>query len=481
MTLSLDEIAENKQIEEELLNYEDAIEDLKRQIREDNGLINLHSGLNVPGKDKLSLAAINIGANFLTPEQRSNFRHGNFLVGNLVEVPPAAMCDKFFTYRTEDTQLTEWFQPEIEKVCPFFKEALEMSREQGGAGIILYIEDGASDLDRPVDRENILTIKGYNVLSSEDLTVEKWNEDIGSVKYREPEFYKIAGIASNRIVHESRILKFHGRKVYKKLMVENHGWGYSVIDRAIKKIINLDQSSDAVATSIQNFNQTVLFIKDLAKKIAIPGKREQIKEHIRVIALLQSVLGILALDAEHERYEIHSRNYSGLDMMLEHLVQMASGACDIPSTILLNRAATAGNNKGGVSSNSGFQGRKEWADYISAKQKFDMMPQAIEWVELQELRKDNPAKGRPPEKRILENPPIFEITATEKAQITEQESRAHSAYLDRGVIFPEELRLAIAKGIPIESAIDLNRPQKPSSIPENPQNQNGNGFVQPIL
>lgn len=469
MTNTIESILDIEDIDElaqEASLYWDAITDLAKQYQKDNALINIHTGINAPGMDKLSVKSVKPGRNILTPQDRSNYRDTNFIVGNLVEVLPHSMCTKFFNYECEDAKYNAWIKEEIDEVCPYFKEALELAREQGGAGIIVYVDDG-NKLTDPVDFNNIKTIEGYNVLSSEDLVCSEWETDLNSRYYGDVKYYNVNG--SFERIHVSRIIRFHGLKVYKRKMIDNGGWGYSVIDRAIKKIINLDQSSDAIASSLQNFNQTILFIKDLARKVTIPAKREQIKEHLRTIAFLQSILGIIALDAEHEKYEIHSRNYANVDTMLEHLVQMCSGACDLPASILLNRSHTAGNNKGGIASNSGLQGRKEWAEYVRSRQKFDMHPQGREFIKFKSHQKDNPRKGKPPKNGKMIYPSIFELTEVEVSTIQEQDSRAYKNLKESGIIYPEEIRGAIAGGTTLSSAIDLKR-VAPVDTPNNANN-----------
>lgn len=457
---------------QEYQHYADAISELVSEIRADNALVNINTGLNTPGIDKLSGEAIAASIHKYSPQARTRLRYANFIIGNLVEILPASMCVKFCSYKIEnEPDFTIWMNDQLFKAKFYFKEALEQAREQGGAGIVIYADDGRN-LDQPLDKENIKSIKKYKVFSSEDLPLNSWNQDPSSPEYGEIESYKIAG--TNQVVHESRVIKFHGLPLYGKLLIENNGWGLSVIDRAVKKITNLDQGSDMIATSIQDFNQTILFIKDLAKRLAVPGRKEQVKEHIRTIALLKSGLGIIALDADNERYEIHSRNYSGLDGMIEHLVQMASGACDLPSTILLNRSATAGAGKGSIVSNSGLQGRKEWADFVRARQEFDLLPQIIYLIDILEKVKESPRKGKPPEHRDITFPSISEPTVVEQATIDEQKSREMSTYIQSQVVTPEQVQFSLVKGVPLSVAIPMNnsnRENKSTEIINQPANQ----------
>lgn len=395
--------------------------------------------------------------NKLSYIQRENLRYGVFLFGNLVEIPPESMCDKFFVYESEmDSSpiLDRWMRDEIDKVCIYFKEALEESRTHGGAAVVIHCDDQESSLQEPLNFDDLKTVEGYSVLNSEELHPFTIERSPASRNYGSPLLYSVSG--STYTIHTSRLIKFHGIKPScKRLIIENRGWGYSVIDRAVDKIQNFDQSSDAIAESLLNFNQTILFIKDLAKKIA-SGQREKVRAHIRQIAMLQSVLGILALDAQHEKYEIHSRNYQNIDTILEHLAQMAAGACDIPITMLLNRSATASNNKGGVSSNSGLQGRKEWAEIIHRRQNFSLKTQAHEFIKIMQARKDNPINGNYQQKYNLYFPPIFENSDLEQSQIDENNSRTMKNLRDGGYLTSEEGRIALAGRKRISAAIDLN-------------------------
>lgn len=445
-------------------------QELLQQMRLDNNLAEIQATDGKGNRKRITTGLLGTIATLSTSD-RENLRHGNFLFGNLVEKLPEAMCDRFVEYHCDNPELTEWMQTKLQEVKPYIHEALETAREQRGAALVIYpIESNDLTISDPLDIERIKDIDGYNVLSSEEIFAHQWEGDISSKNYGNIKNWKIQNnFYSDLAIDDpnklktvldtfdaSRIIPFYSRKVSNRIKRENNGWGFSTIDRAFFKLANFDQASDTIAASIQNFNQTILFIKDLTARIAA-GKREQVKEHIRMVAMLQSVLGLLALDANNEKYELLSRDYSNIDKMLEHLAQMAAGASDIPLTLLLNRSSSGGATGGGINNDNGKAIERDWSKYVSARQSVDMMPQIIRLIDIWHKCQNNPAKGIPPKKYEIKKPAIFQLTEREEAEIDKIEAEINDIYLKYQVIEALEMAEALHDGVPVAAKIDLKR------------------------
>lgn len=408
-------------------------QDLKSQIIQDNALLNIHTGLNVPGQDKL--ASVSVGRPpALSMKELDNLYRSSNLIANLVNLLPDAITQEWVDYKSPDNpELEFWIQTQLNNVADSFNLALKKARLFGGACLVLHLDDyyrpGNS---KPINFDNITRYNGSQVLGIDEIYPHVINNDVFSVDYKKIKYWKLKSnlhlqnINENNqyLIHSERVLPFYG---VKKLNTENlnqnstysfsnpeyDNWGDSVVLRAYKKLVNLDQSDDAIASSLQNFNQTILFIHDLAKKTMVPEKREMVKQHLRTVAFLQSVLGILALDAEHERYEIFSRNYTQIPEVLEHIKQMAAGACDIPLTMLLNRSPS------GIT--SGSSERNDWARFVAARQKTDVMPQLTRLIDILHRCKDNPVGGIPPKQYELVFPSVLKLTEFEESELLEKQ------------------------------------------------------------
>lgn len=464
----------NLSAEELILDAKQYAEEVLQQIKNDSNLAEIQATDGKGNRTRITTGLLGTNAR-LSALDRSNLRNSNFLFGNLVEKLPEAMCDRFVEYQTENPDLTQWINLKLEEVKPYIHEALETSREQRGSALVIYPIESNNNLTifDPLDINRIKDIDGYNVLSSEELHANEWENDISSKNYGNAKNWKAvesiisAGDAVSRstivrnretynIFDTSRIIPFYSRKFSNRVKRENNGWGFSAIDRAFFKLANFDQASDTIAASIQNFNQTILFINDLTARIAA-GKREQVKEHIRMVAMLQSVLGLLALDANNERYELLSRDYSNLDKMLEHLAQMAAGASDIPLTLLLNRSSSGGATGGGITNDSGKAIERDWSKYVSARQSVDMVPQIRRLIDIWHRCQNNPTGGIPPEKYELKKPAIFQLTEKEEADIKKTEAEINNIYLTQQVIEPLEMAEALSENVPVAAKIDLKR------------------------
>lgn len=464
----------NDSIDEIVLDAKEQAKELLQQLILDNNLAEIQATDGKGNRTRITTGLLGTNA-MLSTSDRSNLRNSNFLFGNLVEKLPEAMCDRFVEYQCDNPELTEWINLKLEEVKPYIHEALETSREQRGSALVIYPIESNSNLSifDPLDINRIKDIDGYNVLSSEELHAYEWEDDVASKNYGNIKNWKVvqsvinstANIASttrlvdkewHNVFDASRIIPFYSRKFSNRVKRDNNGWGFSAIDRAFFKLANFDQASDTIAASIQNFNQTILFIKDLTARIAA-GKREQVKEHIRMVAMLQSVLGLLALDANNEKYELLSRDYSNIDKMLEHLAQMAAGASDIPLTLLLNRSSSGGATGGGINNDNGKAIERDWSKYVSARQEVDMMPQIRKLIDIWHRCQNNPTGGVPPKSYELKKPAIFQLTEKEEAEINKTEAEINDIYLRHQVIEALEMAEALHENVPVATKIDLKR------------------------
>ena len=446
-------------------NLEDEQQDLKSQIISDNALLNLHTGLNVPGQDKL--ASVSVGRPpALTSVQLNNLYRSSNLIANLVNLLPDAITQEWVDYKCEENpDLQDWMQAKLDAIASDFNQALKQARLFGGACLVLHLDDfyrpGNS---RPMNYSSINAYIGCQVLGIDQIHPHIINNDVFSPDYKKITYWKLrsnlhlvgSGERDKRyLVHSDRVLPFYGVKRLEAIGDTRVGretdygdsydndylnWGDSVVLRAYKKLLNLDQSDDAIASSLQSFNQTVLFIHDLAKKTMQPEKREMVKQHLRTVAFLQSVLGILALDAEHERFEIMSRNYAQIPEILEHIKEMAAGSTDIPHTLLLNRSPS------GIT--SGSSEKNDWARTVAARQKLDVLPQLQQLVQILHLCKDNPAGGLPPSSHQLVFPSILKLTEFEESELEEKKVTTLK-------LKAETLQNLITAGIAIDKALEL--------------------------
>lgn len=336
--------------------------------------------------------------------------------------------------------------------------AAKNSRLYGGAVILMYIDDGRK-ADQPVDKRNIRSVEGLEVLDRYQIAPVISEENI--YDYSKATYYQIiAGDLINQptldYIHKDRILRLDGDWLPYRVRQRNYGWGMSVLQVIYDSFRDYATGLRSSATLLTEFDIFVHKIRGLAAMLGA-GKEGQVKDRLVINDMSKSIYRGYAIDAEKEELEFISRNFNGIGEILEKLRIDIIGASKIPHTLLF------GESPGGLGSTGRSEERdfaKTLGDYQTATFKRPLK-QLMEYIL---LSKDGPTNGKLPESWRIHFNDLYELNEREKADVRARVAAVDGRYIQLGVLHPQEVADARYGGSEWSMELTLD-PSLPRELP----------------
>jgi hypothetical protein len=162
--------------------------------------------------------------------------------------------------------------------------------------------------------------------------------------------------------------------------------------------------------------------------------KEALLNRFLAIQMGMSTVKGLMLDSENESASFISRNYGGVDQILDRLLELLVANSGMPRTKLLGSSNTGAFSEGGLSD------RYEWADCISGYQQLYLTQPVKQLYRYLFLAADSPAKGALPAAWDFEWAETLQLTKLEQAQLEETLGKADMLALRNGTLHPREVR-----------------------------------------
>lgn len=411
-------------------------------------------------RDKAASAAYT-GPN-VTPEQLNNAYRGSWLPRKIVDIPALDATRRWRSWQAEKEQITliEAEEKRLnlkEKV----KDALIKARLFGGAAIYIGIK-GDNDPSLPLFPESVKAIDFLTVIPKRAIQAGEIENDPVVAGYGEPKYYRVSSASGAFDIHPSRIVRFVGAAVPdEELNTAAQGWGDSVLTAAFESCRNVDATMANLASLIYEAKVDVFGIPGLAEIMGDPKAREMLIERVHLAAMLKGNNGMLIRDAE-ETHDTKSISFSGLEVIANLFLQVASGAADIPMTRLL------GQSPGGLNS-TGESDLRNYYDRIQSYQELDISPSM---GVLDECLIRSALGSRPPEIHYVWAS-LWQTTDKERADIGKTVADTIKTLADSQLFNPEVLSRAaenmlIERSVMpgLEAAIDEFGSELPEDNPE---------------
>lgn len=327
---------------------------------------------------------------------------------------------------------------DLEAVSVFI-EARQWSRAYGGAAILLGIDDGTTDLSKPVNESNIKAVRFMTVLRPRECWPSKWSNNTRSAMYGKPTEYSVqresnGGVATKTfLVHHSRIIRFEGIRVSRRHTQLNRGWGASILDRLFEPLSDFQQSFKTVPNLLADFAQGVHKIKGLAE-LLMANEDDVVTKRIEMLDMMRSVLRSLIIDSEDD-FQRTQTPVAGLSDLLDRTKERFAAAARMPVAMLF------GDSPSGLNAN-GESNTRWWYDEQGADRELKVRPTLNRLVRLIFLSKEGPTRGKEPEAWTVEFANLWTPTAAEEADIRGKMANADKAYVDAGVLTPEEVAIS---------------------------------------
>lgn len=309
--------------------------------------------------------------------------------------------------------------------------ALKWKRLFGGGICVLGIND-SRDIEEPVNINNIQSVDWIRTFDKSDviLTDINFNLDIQSENYKEVEFYTISprwGAPFN--VHRDRVLVFRGIRVPERVEVgEFWYWGMSVLQVIWDELKDIGAGRHNTSKILYEFIIGIYKFSGLSEMLA-EGNEQLLRNRMNAIDLSKSMIQSVLIDTE-EDYSRQSATLSGLPELLDRYMMFVSGVCDIPVTLLFGRSP-AGMNATGESDKINYN------NMIRANQKNELKPQLLKLA-----RYINAANNFivPDDDLDIEFNSLTQETEKEKVEKRKLQTDIDVAYINSGVLDPEEIR-----------------------------------------
>lgn len=402
-----------------------------------DGWMNALTSLGVVGRDKRMAAYVDL--NILSRGQIDALYQQDDIGARIINRPAEEMFREGYEVKVAgktEVDLKQFgMQLEALDVNKKFEWAKKMGDAYGGAAIVMGIVDGRLP-EEPVDINNISSIDYLTVLDRFELVSSGMiDTDLKSKNFGKPELYRVAlngsvNANSSPLIHNTRILRFEGVEMPRRLSGYFDYWGDSKFSRIYNALRNYQTANDSAATIMQDFTQVVLKMKELGSILA-SGDDEQLIKRLHLATQTSSILNALVI-RDDEEIEKKTTNVAGLPELLKSVANRLAAATDIPHTILFGESAS------GLGA-TGESEKRDFYDHIKSRQESEITPLLQKLIEYMMRAKKGPFGGKLYDFEI-EYRPLWQLSETEQIKNKLALAQADEIYMVNQVLSPDEVR-----------------------------------------
>jgi len=381
----------------------------------------------------------------LTERELSDIYRGEGFGKKIVDVPAADMVREWFKIEGDTDNTVVKYLDQAKLATPkFVKEAQQWARLFGGSIIVMGINDGSRGeraLEKPLREDRIKSIEFYQVYDRHQIN---WNtQDLdpnpNSANFNQPLLYTITPsveVPTTQFkVHHTRVLRFMGEPLPKRVASENRFWGDSVLQAVFIRLRGFGETLIATEAIIQEFLVGILTIKNLGDLVGSKNGPKLIQNRLQQLDMSKHMLNTMLVDVD-EDYKRIAADVNGIKDILDFLKDALSGVGGLPQIKLFGEQT-----KGLGSQASG--NIRLYYDDVKEMQKDKLKPQLERLVSLVLLAKDyqkrfksSAIKG---EEWELKFNPLWQMTDKEVAEMRKLNAQSDDLYLEEGVLTQEEV------------------------------------------
>lgn len=381
----------------------------------------------------------------LSDEQIDALFNGDDLAARIVNDLPQDACRAGFlltikgTESDESTSTAREILDEAKRLQVMLKlrQAWIWGRAYGGGAVFVGAVDGKK-VSKPLDLDDVRTLRFLNVLRRPQLRIEKRYDRVDEPKFGEPELYRIVvrGQPTQQVIHESRLIMFGGQLTARSGEASVEEWDYSVLQRVLDAVRMSSSSWMSVSHLLLDASQGVLKIKDFLKMLAAKGE-DQLRKRMAMVDLGRAVCRALVVDADSEGFERVATSFAGIPETLEKIMLRVSSAAEMPQTKLFGRAPSGMNA-------TGESDMKTWYDRVDLARDEMLKPALEQIVRLIMATADGPTKGKQLDEWEIHFPPLVQQSDKERADAFKVKADALVGLVNGQIIDPLEAALKLA-------------------------------------
>lgn len=401
--------------------------------------------------------------NLLSLQQLAALYHGDDVAARAVDTIPDEMLRESFSVDLEDQKLTEAATELLDELDVRGKlaDGIRWGRLFGGSALIVGADDGRP-ASMPLIAEQAETVRYLYVVDRRFLYPLTWYRDAGNPKLGQAETYLVVPSSGFTVadglvqIHESRLITFGGAKTAPLERFTNFGWDHSILQNVYEVLASFATGFKAVEVMLTDGNQSVFKMQGLAQLLAAGGA-EALQARIAAIDLYRSAVRAIVVDAGDtgpeggagaESFERQGVSFEQIPAVLDKFMLRLSAALRIPVTILMGQSP-AGMNATGDSDFRWFY------DRIRSQQTIDLAPKIRRLLRIILATK---AFGRSKTQPKIEInfPQLWTETASVQATRRASLATGDAAYINAGVLTPEEVALARFRSGGFDQEIELS-------------------------
>lgn len=255
------------------------------------------------------------------------------------------------------------------------REAQTAARLFGGA--VIYIGTGESDVSTPLSPQRIGKggLRHLTVIGRDHITPGEIDQNPESDGFGKPGSYRIHG-SKPVDIHPSRLVILKGAVSPAGSPQTDH-WGDSVLQPIFEAITQADGTAANVASLVYEAKVDVIHMPRLMEMLQAEGGEEKVSRYLMSVAMMKGNNGMLVLDggdtskpegsAGGTTYDSKSATFGGLADIWDRMMQIVSGAADIPMTRLFGMSPKGMNA-------TGEHDAQNYASRIKAMQELELTP-----------------------------------------------------------------------------------------------------------
>jgi len=404
-------------------------------------------GLYFPGYPYLSELA-----------QRSEYRQP-------VETIAKEMTRKWVTFKSkgegDKTERIEQIEEDFEtfKIQPLFRKATELDGFYGLGHLFIDIRGNDQHSEPLVIKPETIpqgSLRGFTAIEPMWTTPLVWNStDPTHPNFYKPESWMVLG----RETHQSRMLRFVSREVPDIIKPAYNFGGVSLSQLIDPYVARWLRTVDAVNRLINNFS--IIFLQTDMAAVLSGGPSTELVKRMALFTKTRDNQGIFLTDKEHEMLEQLAVPLAGLSELQAQAQEHMAAPTHLP-LVVLTGITPAGLN---ASSQDEIEIFHDWNHSMQEALYTPQLKKVLDIIQLNRF-------GDVDEDIIFDYVPLKELVGEAAARVRKLASEAGIAYIDAGVIAPEEERERIARdpesGYNNLSGKDLPEPPEvdPDQLPD---------------
>lgn len=314
-----------------------------------------------------------------------------------------------------------------------YREAITWGRLYGGAIAVLQIE--GQDLSTPLDFSTIghKAFKGLAVYDRWQIGVDRQNLIEQGPDMGLPEFYTLVpagnvvkpnGDKGGELIHHSRVIRCLGTALPYQQAIQEDLWGMSVIERLLDRLELFDNATISTGQLINRAYLRTIKVEKLRDILAAGGPAEEaLIKMFEYVRMLQTNEGLTLIDGA-DAMETNAYSFAGLSEVLLMLSQQLSGASGIPLVRLMGDPPAGLNASGDVP-------LRLYYDKINTTQEGTMRGGT---EKILKATYQSEFKKPMPEDMGFTFTPLWQLSATDKANVAKTTAEAIAGAVDAGLM-----------------------------------------------